>query len=306
MSQQINSRVNIKSKHTIPVLAIFAFIGVVLLVRSFAANGSIYFESENGNKSGDVRTVTDDTTASGGGYTTLQPSDSAPTPTPTPPNYTFNTNCPNELGYSLIANKSIVFGAAMHDAGLSDSRYTNIATCHFKGIVAENEMKWDETENPVGTFHFTKADKMVNFAIENNLYIRGHALVWHSQSNSINPLSCNRELLLSTMKNHIDTVMGRYKGKVYQWDVVNEAIADTGGEVFPLRSSKWRDCIGEDFIEQAFRFARAADPEAKLYYNDYNIDWTNGKSTKALQLLADLKAKGIIDGVGLQDRKSVV
>ncbi len=174
---------------------------------------------------------------------------------------------------------------------------------HFNSITAENEMKFENLQPEEGRFTFDNADKLAAFAKENGLKMRGHTLVWHNQT----PLwvfqdekgdLVSRDLLLHRMKEHITKVVQRYRGQVYCWDVVNEAVVDEGTEL--LRKSPWLDIIGEDFIEKAFEFAHEADPEALLFYNDYN-ECNPVKRAKIYKLVQSLVDKGVpIHGVGLQ------
>jgi endo-1,4-beta-xylanase len=171
----------------------------------------------------------------------------------------------------------------------------------FNAITPENEMKWESIHPFPGTYDFALADSIVSFALANGMFITGHTLVWHSQTpdwvfqDSLgNPLK--REALLERMKDHIFTVMGHYKGRVQSWDVVNEAIGDDG----QIRRSKWNEIIGEDFIEKAFEFAHEADPDAELYYNDYNNEEPL-KRAGVIKIVRNLLEKGLrIDGVGIQ------
>jgi len=182
-----------------------------------------------------------------------------------------------------------------------DSSSIKIVKEHFSSIVAENCMKSMYLQPNEGEFFFDDADKFVAFGEENNMFIIGHCLVWHSQAPSWfftdekgNDVS--KEVLIERIKNHITTIVTRYKGRVKGWDVVNEAILDDGS----LRESKFYKIIGEDFIHLAFEFAHAADPEAELYYNDYN-EWHPGKMQAIVNLVNTLKEKGIrIDAVGMQ------
>lgn len=192
-------------------------------------------------------------------------------------------------------------GAAINERTMKSSK--DVILQHFNSLTAENEMKFVSLHPKEGEYHFETADKMVEFALENNKSMRGHTLVWHNQTsdwifqnNSGDPV--DRETLLERMKNHIETVVGRYKGKMDAWDVVNEVIADEPHTF--LRPSKWLDIIGENFIERAFRFAHEADPDALLIYNDYN-ESNPVKRDKIYQLVKGLKEKDVpIGGVGLQ------
>jgi len=189
------------------------------------------------------------------------------------------------------------FGAALNSGKLGDSTYLGIFNREFDMVTAENEMKIDATEPNQNSFSFGNADRIVAAAAGKR--IRGHTLVWHSQLPGwTNNLSGSANTL-AAMNNHINGVMGHYKGKIYAWDVVNEAFNDGSGT---RRSDVWQNQIGDSYIEQAFRTARAADPAAKLCINDYNIDDANAAKTRAVyNLVKDFKARGVpIDCVGLQ------
>jgi len=191
-------------------------------------------------------------------------------------------------------------GVAIPKSFIDIPEKVNLIKRHFNSITAENDMKWSNLQPTEGSFTFTNADKIVGFARDNGLMVRGHCLCWHNQVPSWvfkeGDATASKELVLQRLRTHITTVMTHFKGKVYAWDVVNEAI-DGGSSVY--RSSQWYNICGEDFIFEAFRAAREADPEAKLFYNDYNaIDAT--KSTKIYNLLAKLKAEELVDGIGLQ------
>lgn len=182
-----------------------------------------------------------------------------------------------------------------------DSLGLNVIKENFNSIVAENCMKSAEIQPEEGKFHFDLADRFVAFGEQNNMYTIGHTLIWHSQApkwffvdDKGNDVS--REVLIERMRTHIHTVVKRYKGTIKGWDVVNEAILDDGS----LRNSKFLQIIGEDFIPLAFQFAHEADPEAELYYNDYN-EWHVGKRNTIINLVKSLKEKGLrIDAVGMQ------
>ena len=189
------------------------------------------------------------------------------------------------------------FGTALNSGKLSDTTYLGIFNREFDMVTPENEMKIDATEPTQNSFSFTNADRIVAAAAGKR--VRGHTLVWHSQLPSWTSSLSGSANTLAAMNNHINGVMGHYKGKIYAWDVVNEAFNDGSGT---RRSDVWQDNIGDSYIEQAFRTARAADPAAKLCINDYNIDDANATKTKAVyNLVKDFKARGVpIDCVGLQ------
>ncbi|WP_440107982.1 endo-1,4-beta-xylanase, partial [Streptosporangium sp. H16] len=189
------------------------------------------------------------------------------------------------------------FGAAIAGGKLGDSQYTTIANREFDMITAENEMKIDATEPNQNQFNFTNGDRIYNWAVQNGKRVRGHTLAWHNQQpNWMRSMEGNA--LRQAMINHINGVMNHYKGKIYAWDVVNEAFDDGNGG----RRNSNLQRTGNDWIEVAFRTARAADPAAKLCYNDYNIDnWSWAKTQGVYNMVRDFKQRGVpIDCVGLQ------
>jgi endo-1,4-beta-xylanase len=173
----------------------------------------------------------------------------------------------------------------------------------FNSITAENEMKFESVHPMEERYTFERSDKIAAFASDNGMRLRGHTLVWHSQTPEWvfadkNGNTISREQLLERMKDHIITVMRWYAGKTYCWDVVNEAIDDSP-DVF-LRNSRWLEIIGEDYIEKAFIYAHEADPDVILFYNDYN-DCRENKRHKIYKLVKELKEKGVpVHGIGLQ------
>jgi endo-1,4-beta-xylanase len=181
----------------------------------------------------------------------------------------------------------------------------------FNTITPENLLKWQEVHPEPDRYNFGPADEFVKFGEENDMFIVGHTLVWHNQTPAwafagVDSKPLDRETALNRIKSHIDAVVGRYKGRIHGWDVVNEAIDDNGrlrsGAVGPpgRRGEPWHSAIGDDYIEKAFEFAHAADPDAELYYNDYN-EWHPKKIAAISDLVRSLKARGIrIDGLGLQ------
>jgi endo-1,4-beta-xylanase len=198
----------------------------------------------------------------------------------------------------LAAAKGKYFGSALAASrAAGGGSYTQLVGTEFNVVTPENEMKIDATEPNQGQFNFGPGDQIVSFAQAHNQRVRGHTLVWHSQlPNWLNNGNFNATQLRAIMQNHITTVMQHYAGKTFAWDVVNEAFNDDGTR----RQSKWQTTLGDGYIADAFRFARAADPNAKLYINDFNTDGVNAKSTAIFNLASTLKSQGLLDGVGFQ------
>jgi endo-1,4-beta-xylanase len=179
---------------------------------------------------------------------------------------------------------------------------------HFASVTAENAMKMGPIHPKENEFNWKDADAIVNFAETNKLKIRGHTLCWHNQTpdwlfkdDQGNDVS--KEVLLARLKAHINAVVGRYKGKIYAWDVVNEVIDDDDTKNF--RESAWYKICGEDFVAKAFEYAHAADPNALLFYNDYNTE-TPGKRDRIYRMLKGLLDKKVpIHGIGLQAHWSI-
>lgn len=194
-------------------------------------------------------------------------------------------------------------GAALNSAQFEDRDPLTdpIIKSQFNQISPENALKWQSVHPDADRYTFDEADKYVAFGEKYHMFILGHCLVWHSQvPRSVfvdadgKPLI--RDVLLERMHDHIRTVVGRYKGRVNGWDVVNEALNDDG----TMRQSQWYKIIGEDYIVKAFQFAHEADPRAELYYNDYSLE-NESKRKGALELIRKLKAAGVpITGIGLQ------
>ncbi|MEH0970685.1 endo-1,4-beta-xylanase [Micromonospora sp. CPCC 205546] len=208
-----------------------------------------------------------------------------------------SANAGTTLGASA-AEKGRYFGAAVAAHKLSDATYVGILNREFTSVTPENEMKWDATEPTQGQFNFANADRIVNHARANGMQVRGHALAWHSQQPGW-AQNLTGSALRQAMVNHVTQVATYYRGKIHSWDVVNEAFAD-GGSGARRDSNLQR--TGNDWIEVAFRAARAADPGAKLCYNDYNTDdWSHAKTRAVYDMVRDFKARGVpIDCVGLQ------
>ncbi|TPQ20908.1 non-reducing end alpha-L-arabinofuranosidase family hydrolase [Streptomyces sporangiiformans] len=213
------------------------------------------------------------------------------------------TLLPSSAGAATLGTQAApsgrYFGTAVAAGRLGDSTYSTILDREFNMITPENEMKWDATEPSRGSFNFGPADQIVSHATSHGQQLRGHTLVWHSQLPTWVSGITDAATLRSVMNNHITTEMTHFKGKIHSWDVVNEAFADGSTQ---LRSSVFQKVLGDGFIEEAFRTARAADPAAKLCYNDYNIEnWTDAKTQGVYAMVRDFKSRGVpIDCVGLQ------
>ena len=201
-----------------------------------------------------------------------------------------------------------LIGAALNEAQFCESNAAEAALVkgQFNSISPENVLKWEKVHPESGKFDFTMADRYVEFGAKNKMFVVGHTLIWHEQTprwvfedEQGQPVS--REILLARMREHIHTVVGRYRGKISGWDVVNEALDKNG----TLRPSPWRKIIGDDFIAKAFEFAHEADPQAELYYNDYALE-SQPKQLGAVALMKRLQAQGVkISGIGLQGHYSL-
>lgn len=174
---------------------------------------------------------------------------------------------------------------------------------HFDSITPENCMKPGPIHPEPLRYDFAAADALVDFAERHGMSVAGHCLVWHQQCppwlfQGHDGAAVDRETLLDRLRQHIAQVVSRYRGRVASWDVVNEAVADAGAQL--LRATPWREIIGDDFVSLAFRFAREADPDARLVYNDYDIEAPE-KRARTVRLLGRLLAEGVrVDEVGIQ------
>ena len=194
-------------------------------------------------------------------------------------------------------------GAALNENQFSERDTAGVALIkrHFDTITPENVLKWEEVHPQPNTYNFGPADRYVEFGERNGMFIVGHTLVWHSQTprwvfQDANGAPLTRDALIQRMHDHIATVVGRYKGRIKGWDVVNEALEEDG----TMRRSPWYNIIGDDFVALAFKFAHEADPAAELYYNDYSIE-NAPKRNGAVALIRKLQAQGIrVAAMGLQ------
>ncbi|OAS89220.1 MULTISPECIES: endo-1,4-beta-xylanase [Metabacillus] len=207
----------------------------------------------------------------------------------------------NIPSFSDVYSDCFSIGAAINQRTIESSK--QLLTKHFNSITAENDMKPENLQPEENKFTFEKADQFVAFAEEHKMKMRGHTLVWHNQTpdwmfTTPDGSVAKRDLLLDRMQTHISTVVGRYKGRIHSWDVVNEVIDDS--ENLFLRKSNYLDIVGEDFIEKSFRFAHEADPKALLFYNDYNESHPQ-KRDKIYKLVKSLLKKDVpLHGIGMQ------
>lgn len=200
---------------------------------------------------------------------------------------------------AIADERRLLIGACVSTRHLqANEDYRATLANEFNSIVAENDMKFHRLQPRKGEFAFGNADRLVAFAKENDMSVRGHTLMWHDSVPAwLKETAWSKEELREILKTHIETVLERYKGKIFAWDVVNEAITDEG----EWRESIWYDTLGEDFLFDAFRWARETDPNTKLFYNDYSAEPVNTKSDRIYALVQDMKENGVpIDGVGFQ------
>lgn len=200
---------------------------------------------------------------------------------------------------TLAARRGFVMGTAVDPNALrSDAQYRQQLAVEYNGVTSEWAMKFGAIHPQPTVYNFIDADQLVSFAQSNNMAIHGHTLVWAEALPSwITQGKFTKAQLLQVLKGHITSVMGRYRGKVVSWDVVNEVVDDT----VLLRSSLWLQVIGPEYIDSAFVWARQADPAAHLYLNETHAEGLNAKSQNVLTLVQALRARGIpIDGVGFQ------
>jgi endo-1,4-beta-xylanase len=206
-------------------------------------------------------------------------------------------------GLKEVAPKGLLIGAAINrtQSDGRDPAALRIVTRQFDSISPENVLKWEAVHPEPGRYDFEPADRYVEFGTQHGMFVVGHVLVWHQQTPAWvfagkDGMRADRETLLARLREHVATVVGRYRGRIGGWDVVNEALEDDG----TLRKTPWLEGIGEDYLAQAFAAAHAADPDAELYYNDYNL-WKPAKRDAAVRLVARLREQGLrVDGIGVQ------
>jgi len=210
---------------------------------------------------------------------------------------------------AAASSHQLTIGTAVAAGHLSDPQYAQILGSEFNQLEPENEMKFasihPRADGDPQPYNFAPADALVVFAQSHNMIVRGHTLVWHRQvPDWIAKGNLTPDQQADTLHHHISTMLQHYGAQVYAWDVVNEAFNDDGS----MRSTVWYDQPGIGFagkgtayIEQAFRWARAANPQAKLFYNDYDTEEINNKSDAIYAMAADFKQRGVpLDGIGFQ------
>jgi endo-1,4-beta-xylanase len=205
----------------------------------------------------------------------------------------------------IAHSKGLYFGTAVSDSQLKRPDFTPLLLDQCSILVAENQMKWRATHPEQGRFDFTQADFFMDFAESHHIPARGHNLCWHEHNPPWLDAAITQQNAVSLLTTHIQTVVGRYKGRIYSWDVLNEAIDPSHKNPQGLRNSLWLQNIGEDYVELAFRTAAKADPSAVLTYNDYDIETDTttqqAKREAVLAMLQRLIKKGVpIQALGVQ------
>ena len=196
-----------------------------------------------------------------------------------------------------------LIGAALNRGQFfeQDFRSATLVKKHFNTITPENVLKWEVVHPKPDTYDFTASDRFVEFGQKNNMFVVGHTLVWHNQTpkwvfEGEGGKPVDKETLLKRMRDHIQTVVGRYKGRIKGWDVVNEAVVDDGS----LKPSAWMKIVGEEYLVRAFQYAHEADPDVELYYNDFSAE-NAPKRNGVIRLVKMLQENGInVAGIGMQ------
>src|SRR3954454_20269184 len=199
--------------------------------------------------------------------------------------------------------KGMVIGVAINQRQFdgTDAPAADIITKQFNQNSPENVLKFQPTQPAADRYTFDAADRYVQFGVDRHMQVVGHNLVWHSQTGAWvfqgpDAKPADRDTLLARMRDHVLTVVGRYRGKIHGWDVVNEAIDEDGS----MRKSPCQVGIGDDYVAKAFEFAHEADPDAELYYNEFNLE-KPAKRAGVIKLVQDLQARKLrIDGIGNQ------
>ena len=199
-----------------------------------------------------------------------------------------------------------MIGVAVNQRNVTNAQQQALVRQEFNSMTAENDMKPEPTEPQEGQFNFENADRIANFARQNGIKLRGHCLMWHSQIGRwMYDGVTDKEVFYKRMKNHIQTIVSRYKDVIYCWDVVNEAISDDPNAQDPYRQSPMYKLCGDEFIAKAFQYAREADPKALLFYNDYSTVDPH-KRDRIYNMVKKMKDAGVpIDGIGMQGHYNI-
>jgi len=202
-----------------------------------------------------------------------------------------------------LAPEGLLIGTAVNPSHTSgtNAMEQRIVLRHFSTITNENTLKWEAVHPEPDRYDFAASDQFVAFGEQHGMFIVGHVLLWHQQTppwvfEGRDGKPFDRETALGRLRTHIETVVGRYRGRVHGWDVVNEAVEEDG----TMRRTPWLEAIGEDYVAKAFEFARGADPGAELYYNDFNV-WKPAKRAGVIRLIRQLRERGLrVDALGAQ------
>ena len=219
-----------------------------------------------------------------------------------------STAARQDVALKELMPKGMVIGVAINQRQFegTDAAAVELITKQFNQISPENALKFQSTQPAADRYTFDAADHYVQFGLDRHMQVVGHNLVWHSQTGvwvfqGADGKPADRDTLLARMRDHIHTVVGRYKGRINGWDVVNEAIAEDG----TLRRSPWLDIIGPEYIAMAFRFAHEADPAAALHYNDFSVEHDT-KRQGIVRLVTSLRAEGVpITAIGMQEHQKL-
>lgn len=211
------------------------------------------------------------------------------------------TSLPTSLR-ELADRHGLLVGAAYNPRAMDDDPlYGRVLAREFNCLVAENHMKFKYLQPRRGEFDFAAADRMLDFSDRHGMAVRGHTLVWHNSiPDWLRQANVSRREALDILRDHIFTVLDHFRGRVFAWDVVNEALGDTG-DGFYRDTSWWHQTVGPEYIDHAFRWAHEADPEIQLFYNDYDVEWVELKCDRTRRLVESMQERGVpIHGVGFQ------
>jgi endo-1,4-beta-xylanase len=200
----------------------------------------------------------------------------------------------------LADTRGFTMGAAVNPtASRNDAEYRQVLATQYNSVTSDDLMQWHRVHPQPGQYDFLPADSLVGYAQTNAMAVHGHALIWHSSLPTwVTGGTFTKAQLLAVIKDHIETIVGHYRGQIATWDVVNEALDDNGA----WRRSQWYTVIGPEYVDSAFVWAHRADPTARLYYNDYGGEsMMTPKADSIFVLVSQLRARGIpVDGIGLQ------